>query len=206
MVWRRHHSGAAAPSGFCCTSLQGTEHGVIVDGGFGTAVPKFQKNRRPHKSSTLNAPPSRPLQASSTRAQTLHRRLRSSALDGIRFLFLALRYSSRPRCFSKAGGLHSQSAFQNSGRRASNRRVRNTKPGFQQDHHLVIILGIDGIVLHEVQKLVFLCRGKRHLWYGIIVDNLIDLEVKGILAEAVVLVRPYKRWLLRNAWLLQMVL
>ena len=63
----------------------------------------------------------------------------------------------------------------------------NTKPGFQQDHHLVIILGIDGIVLHEVQKLVFLCRGKRHLWYGIVVDNLIDLEVKGILAEAVVL-------------------
>ena len=25
-------------------------------------------------------------------------------------------------------------------------------------------------------------RGKRHLWYGIVVDNLIDLEVKGILA------------------------
>ena len=63
----------------------------------------------------------------------------------------------------------------------------NAKPGFQQNQYLVIILGINGVTLHEVQKLLFLCRGKRHLWYGIVVDNLIDLEVKGVLAEAIVL-------------------
>ena len=64
---------------------------------------------------------------------------------------------------------------------------RNPKSCFQQDNHLVIILGIDGIILYEFQEFFFLCGGQRNLWLGIVVDYFIDLEVKGIFAEAIIL-------------------
>ena len=71
-------------------------------------------------------------------------------------------------------------------------QVQKCEARFPTESILVIILGIHGVALHEVQKLFFLCRGKRHFWNRIVVDNLIDLEVKGVVAEAVVLYRHVK--------------
>ncbi len=180
---RRHHIGQRLLVALVVLLGKALEHGVIVDGGFGQAVPVQEQEVL--ITVNLNAPAVPALLQHAFKrfiGGCAHRHLTESAFCFWRFDIVAVLGASQKLVVYIHKALLK---IQVGGRQAA--EFGNTKPGFQQDHHLVIILGIDGIVLHEIQKLVFLCRGKRHLWYGIVVDNLIDREVKGILAETVVL-------------------
>ena len=159
------------------------KHGVIVDGHFGQAVPvQEQEIFIPVH---LNG-----LCASAVLQHTLkrfirgcaHRHLPKSAVSLGRFDVVAVLCASQKLVvYIDKTQFKVQIGF---GQAA---KLGNPKPCFQQDHNLVIILGVHGIALHEFQEFFFLRWGERHLWFCVVVDYIIDREVEWVFADAIVL-------------------